>query len=108
LLVEHVTTSLLRFLETVHTNVTAESGDGALLERSAQVIDLPVSELPAFRGFVRDYGADFLTSVDNWLTQRSSPRAGRKTTPVLGVGVHVFAHIQPVAKKPARARPARR
>ena len=108
LLVEHVTTSLVRFLETVHANVTAESSDGALLERSAQVINLPVSELPAFRGFVRDYGADFLTSVDNWLTQRSSQRAGRKATPVLGVGVHVFAHIQPEAKKPARARLARR
>ena len=57
---------------------------------------------------LRLHGADFLTSVDNWLTQRSSQRAGRKATPVLGVGVHVFAHIQPEAKKPARARLARR
>jgi len=108
LLVEHVTTSLVRFLETVQANVTSDSSDGALLERCAHVINLPVSELPAFRGFVRDYGADFLTGVDNWLTLRSSQRAGRKSAPVLGVGVNVFAHIQPVAKKPARARLARR
>lgn len=107
-LVEHVTTSLVRFLETVQTNVSTGGEDAALLERCAQVINLPVSELPAFRGFVRDYGADFLTSVDNWLSSRSIERRGRKATPVMGVGVHVFAHVQPEAKKSARARVARR
>ena len=108
LLTDHVTKSLVRFLETVQTNVNTGGEDAALLERCAQVINLPVSELPAFRGFVRDYGADFLNSVDTWLSSRSVERRGRKATPVMGVGVHVFAHVQPEAKKSARARVARR
>ena len=101
---EHSTLTLLRFLETMNHNLQADAPAGRLIERCAVTADFPPEALAEFRVFVRDHGADFLTSVDNWMgsraarSARTTPAARRSRLPAPpsgpDVGVHLFAWVQ--------------
>ena len=101
---EHSTLTLLRFLETMNHNLQEGAPAGRLIERCAVTADFPPEALAEFRVFVRDYGADFLTTVDNWMGSRAArasrarPAARRSRMPVPApgpdVGVHLFAWVQ--------------
>jgi hypothetical protein len=101
---EHSTQTLLRFLETMNHNLREGAPAGRLIERCAVTADFPPEALAEFRHFVRDHGADFLTTVDNWMGSRaarasrtaSSTRRSRLPGPAPGadVGVHLFAWVQ--------------
>jgi hypothetical protein len=101
---EHSTLTLLRFLETMNHNLSEGAPAGRLIERCAVTADFPPEALAEFRHFVRDHGADFLTTVDNWMGSRaartsraaSGSRRSRlsATAPGPDVGVHLFAWVQ--------------
>ncbi len=101
--VEHSTRTVLRFLETINHNLRHEVPAARLIERSVVAADfLPPEAMAEFRAFVHDHGAEFLTTVDNWMGSRAArfaPAAatGRRSRARAAnpeVGVHLFAWVQ--------------
>ena len=101
--VEHSTRTVLRFLETINHNLRHEVPAARLIERSVVAADfLPPEAMAEFRAFVHDHGAEFLTTVENWMGSRAArfaPAAatGRRSRARAAnpeVGVHLFAWVQ--------------
>ncbi|MCX7035200.1 MAG: DUF6502 family protein [Proteobacteria bacterium] len=100
--VEHSTRTVLRFLETINHNLRHEVPAARLIERSVVAADFPPEAMAEFRAFVHDHGADFLTTVDNWMGSRAARFAPAATTGRRSraraanpeVGVHLFAWVQ--------------
>lgn len=89
---EHVSQGIARYVQTVNRNVTAKHEQDLLFERSCQVNNLPASEFNSFRDYVGQQAIAFLTSVDDWLENRSKASkksAARHCT----AGVHTFAFM---------------
>lgn len=80
------------FLETVRQNIGKTRTSEHLIERFAEVPDLPRRHVAAFRKFSQMQGSLLLRTVNDWLESR---RAGRTSTPLsrgtVRAGVHVFA-----------------
>jgi hypothetical protein len=102
-LIEHVSKSLIRLLETVNQNTSSKRSVVPLIERFTHIPDLPVSRLNEFRAFSQQHGSAFLASVDDWLESRRVRNAQRKAQGT-AAGVHVYAYIE----KPRRAKSTRR
>jgi hypothetical protein len=103
MMTEHSTRTVLRFLETMIHNLGGSDPATRLIERSVVAADfLPPEAMAEFRAFVHDHGADFLTTVDNWMGSRAArfaPAAatGRRSRARAAnpeVGVHLFAWVQ--------------
>ena len=101
--VEHSTRTVLRFLETINHNLRHEVPAARLIERSVVAADfLPPEAMAEFRAFVHDHGAEFLTTVENWMGARAARFASAATTGRRAraraanpeVGVHLFAWVQ--------------
>lgn len=91
-LLSHFAEGISRLAETVGKNTTSKRPGDLLLERAAQVSDLPVSEAKAFRLYVQTQGMAYLTTVDDWLESRSR-NVPRKSKRVCHAGVFTFAFI---------------
>ncbi len=100
---EHSTRTVLRFLETMIHNLGGSDPATRLIERSVVAADfLPPEAMAEFRAFVHDHGAEFLTTVDNWMGSRAARFAPAATTGRRAraraanpeVGVHLFAWVQ--------------
>ena len=95
MLMVHVERSLGALLETVEHNVTHRNERDRLLERFAEVPDLPVGELPAFRRFARLQGTVFLRTINDWLETRRVGRSAAgsgSSRRVAKAGIHVVAY----------------
>jgi hypothetical protein len=99
---EHSTRTVLRFLETMIHNLGDNAPATRLIERTVISADFPPEAMAEFRAFVHDHGADFLTTVDNWMgscAARYAPaataaRRRRAPAPNPEAGVHLFAWVQ--------------
>ena len=93
---------LISLLETVEDNLKGTPTSGPLLERSAEVPDLPSDCVQAFQQFSRLQGALFARTINDWLESRRA--RGRLTSSHTNVraGVHVHAYVVP-AKPRIRA-----
>jgi hypothetical protein len=86
--------SLSTLLETVEQNVNGGRRAGPLIERIAEVPDLPSKHVAAFQNFTQAQGRTFLRTVNDWLESRRarhSVRRGRRNT--VRAGVHTYAYI---------------
>lgn len=95
-LAEHVCHSLGRLLATVSNNTQEGMIATRLIERSAQVQDLPRRKLAEFRDFANSQGELFVSSVNDWLESRRASNGRRKHAKISRAGVHVFAFSEPV------------
>lgn len=91
-LLSHFAEGVSRLAETVGRNTTTKRKADLLLEKAAQVNDLPQSEAKAFRKYAQMQGMAFLTAIDDWLESRSHVKAKGKTA-VCSAGVFAFAFI---------------
>ena len=89
---EHVAQGIARYVETVNKNVTAKHEQDLLFERSCQVSHLPASDFNSFRDYVGQQAIAFLTSVDDWLENRSKS-SKRSAARHCTAGVHTFAFM---------------
>ena len=102
MMTEHSTRTVLRFLETMIHNLGGNAPATRLIERTVISADFPPEAMEEFRAFVHDHGADFLTTVDNWMgscAARYAPaataaRRRRASAPNPEAGVHLFAWVQ--------------
>jgi len=103
-LIEHVSKSLIRLLETVQSNTSAAVHAPPLIERFTHIPDLPISKLDEFRKFSQEHGSAFLASVDDWLEARRVRNSSRKSAQGTQAGIHVYAYVGPTPK-PRRTTP---
>lgn len=90
---EHVAKSLLMLLETVSQNLSGKPSSEPLIERFAEVPDLPRESIPAFRRFTKVQGWILLRTVNDWLELRRARRTNRTRKESARVGIHVHAYV---------------
>ncbi len=90
---QHLARSLMFLLETVEGNLKGTPTTAPLLERSAEVPDLPVECVEPFRQFSRMQGAIFMRTINDWLEMRRSRGRIAQEKKSVRAGVHVHAYI---------------
>ena len=96
LVLQHAARALSTLLETVGKNINSSRGLKPLIERVAEVPDLPHEHVAAFQKFTQAQGRSFLRTVNDWLESRRARRSrlGRSGTTVRA-GVHTYAYVAP-------------
>jgi hypothetical protein len=96
LVLQYTARALSTLLETVGRNVSSKRSLEPLIERIAEVPDLPRKYVDAFQRFTQAQGKTFLRTINDWLESRCarrSPREGVSTT--VRAGVHTYAYFAP-------------
>jgi hypothetical protein len=101
---QHIATSLSMLLETIDQNLDSGPNSAPLIERFAEIPDLPAECIPAFQKFTRIQGWIFLRTVNDWLESRRARRLSRRRKGSIRAGVHVHAYV---ARGPDRSLPRR-
>jgi hypothetical protein len=106
---QHVAKSLLMLLETVSQNLNRNPSSEPLIERFAEVPDLPHEWIPAFRKFTKIHGWILLRTVNDWLESRRARRTNRARKESARAGIHVHAYVargvrRNTSRKTTRAR----
>src|SRR6185437_13768111 len=70
LAIQHVARALSILLATIRKNLVFAKPSQRLIERIAEVPDLPVELVPAFRRFTQQQGYLLLGTVNDWLESR--------------------------------------
>jgi len=96
LILQHAARALSTLLETVGQNMNSTSGLAPLIERFAEVPDLPKKYVKAFKAFTQTQGRTFLRTVNDWLeSRRVRRRSPRVTTSTVRAGIHTYAYVVP-------------
>jgi hypothetical protein len=90
---QHAVRSLSTLLKTIKENLAESQTARGLIERTAEVPDLPVECVAEFREFARSQGWALLSTLNDWLESRRARRKGRRVRETVGAGVHVFAYL---------------
>lgn len=100
---QHVARSTSNLLKTIRNNVTRTNLSSRLIERFAEVPDLPISCKKEFRKFTRIQGWAFLKNINDWLELRRARRHLRRPVRRVRAGVHLYAYIDDLDSR-ARSR----
>lgn len=90
---QYVARCLMSLLETVDGNLRGVRNRPSLLQRSAEVPDLPADCVESFQQFSRFQGAVFLRTVNDWLEMRRARAPLVRTHKNVRAGVHIHAYI---------------
>lgn len=93
LIQEYVARSSSTLLQTIRHNVSSKRRSQKLIERFAEVPDLPARCEAAFRRFSTEQGWAMLDRVNDWLESRRARRATRRGGRTLRAGVHLYAYV---------------
>ena len=91
LVLQHAAKALSTLLETVGQNVSGSRNLAPLIERIAEVPDLPRKHITAFQKFTQIQGRTFLRTVNDWLESRRARRSGANGT--VRAGIHTYAYV---------------
>jgi hypothetical protein len=89
---QHVARSSSNLLRTIKNNVSKHQ-DSPLIERFAEVPDLPLTCKTEFRQFTKAQGWAFLKTMNDWLESRRARRTPKKSSRSLRAGVHLYAYF---------------
>lgn len=92
---QHVARCLMSLLETVEDNLKVAPAPTPLLERSAEVPDLPAECVESFQRFSRLQGAIFTRTINDWLVTRRARYGVADQHKNVRAGVHVHAYVGP-------------
>ena len=90
---QHAVRSLSTLLKTIKGNLAETQASKGLIERTAEVPDLPLKHVPEFREFARSQGFALLSTLNDWLELRRARRKTGHNQETVGAGVHVFAYL---------------
>jgi hypothetical protein len=94
-MLQYVARSLISFLGTVESNLGRPPHEARLLERCAEIPDLPHECMKQFQEFSWNQGDAFTRIVNDWLqTRRTTTSIASKHSGVRA-GVHVHAYLMP-------------
>lgn len=93
---QHAARAVSTLLETVTQNVSSRlSRSAPLIERTAEVPDLPKKHVAAFQGFSQRQGLLLLRTVNEWLESRRVRRpVGGSRRSLVRAGVHLYAYVE--------------
>jgi hypothetical protein len=103
LILQHVAKALSTLLETVTQNLNRSTTSTPLIERIAEVPDLPRKHIVAFQRFSRVQGWLLLRTINDWLESRRTRqrfRTGARSS--VRAGVHVYAYVAPRRRHASR------
>jgi hypothetical protein len=96
LIVQHVVRALSTLLTTVDQNTSGGRSIAPLIERFAEVPDLPRRHVAAFKTFTQMQGLTFLRTINDWLESRRARRsADRGVNGTVRAGIHTYAYVAP-------------
>ena len=94
LIVHHAARALSTLLETVSRNMNSAAALSPLIERFAEVPDLPRKHIAAFERFTQSQGRNLLTTVNDWLeARRPRKRSQRASKGTVRAGIHTYAYV---------------
>lgn len=96
---QHLARSLMSLLETIEGNLSGDSTSVPLLERSAEVPDLPAEYAESFQQFSRFQGSIFARTINDWLETRRVRGGAFDDHKKVRAGVHVHAYIAPAGAR---------
>lgn len=96
IVLQYVAHSLMSLLETVEDNLRGTPATPPLLERFAEVPDLPHECIESFQQFSRLQGAIFLRTINDWLETRRLRVPATRARKHVRAGVHVHAYVAPI------------
>lgn len=100
LVLQHAARTLSTLVQTVRQNVSGARTVAPLIERFAEVPDLPKRHVKAFQAFTHVQGRTFLRTINDWLESRRVTRSARKkSNGTVRAGIHTYAYVAP---KPRR------
>jgi hypothetical protein len=96
LILQHAARALSTLLKTVDQNMSSTPRLGPLIERFAEVPDLPSKHVKAFKAFTQAQGRAFLRTVNDWLeSRRVRDRSRRVGIRTVRAGIHTYAYVVP-------------
>ena len=96
MVLQHTVRALSALLGTVGRNVNGTMGLSPLIERHAEVPDLPLRDVEAFQNFTQTQGRTFLRTINDWLESRRARRSSREVgIQTVRAGVHTYAYFAP-------------
>jgi hypothetical protein len=93
LIQQYVARSSATLLRTIYQNISMPSRSSRLIERFAEVPDLPTRYAAEFRKFSREQGWAMLNTLNDWLEARRSRRAAHKRERTVRAGLHLYAYV---------------
>jgi hypothetical protein len=93
LIQEYVARSSATLLQTIRHNVSRSRPSLKLIERFAEVPDLPAGSEAAFRRFSMEQGWAMLDRINDWLESRRARRTTARKGRALRAGVHLYAYV---------------
>jgi hypothetical protein len=100
LILQHAARALSSLLETVGQNMNSTNRIGPLIERFAEVPDLPRRYVKPFKSFTHTQGRTFLRTVNDWLeTRRVRRRPGGAAVRTVRAGIHTYAYVIPTGHR---------
>ena len=94
LIFQHAARAVSTLLETVTQNVSNSSRSAPLIERTAEVPDLPRKDVAAFQRFSRHQGRLLLRTVNDWLESRRVRQSiDGDSRSLVRAGVHLYAYV---------------
>lgn len=96
LVLQYASRALLTLLETVGQNASGARNLAPLIERVAEVPDLPRKDIEAFKMFTQTQGRTFIRTINDWLEARRACRSPWRTTnATVRAGIHTYAYVAP-------------
>jgi hypothetical protein len=100
LVLQYASGALLTLLGTVSQNVSASGSPALLIDRVAEVPDLPRKEIEAFKMFTQLQGRTFIRTINDWLETRRGRRSSwRRTNGTVRAGIHTYAYVVPQRRR---------
>lgn len=96
---QHVAQCLMSLLETVEDNLKGAPAETPLLERLAEVPDLPEDCVDSFQQFSGLQGAIFARTINDWLVTRRARDQITHKERYVRAGVHMHAYIAPTRSR---------
>jgi hypothetical protein len=92
---QYIARASANLLKTIRHNISRGKNSSRLIERFAEVPDLPAHRSAEFRKFARVQGWEFLRTLNDWLESRRSRRLTRTRSRTVRAGVHLYAYVEP-------------
>ena len=96
---QYVARSSVTLLRTIRHNVSTPTRSRRLIERFAEVPDLPATCAAEFRRFSHEQGWAMLKTLNDWLESRRLRRTANSDRRTVRAGVHLYAYLDPVGRE---------
>ena len=90
---QYIARSSSTLLATIRHNTSRIGSSSRLIERFAEVPDLPRTCVADFRRFARIQGWAFLRTLNDWLESRRPTKATTRVGSTVRAGVHLYAYV---------------